>query len=160
MSVDSWQVFADALGEENRLLGELGSAALAMTDALIGGTPADVESTERRVEAARVLHAHANAHRVTMMSRGFGRLGLAQVCAYAPGPVRRRVFASLHELMTGGIALRITVNNNKSLILAGMERLTKTIDLLQERMTEQPGTYKRRGTVPRSNGSVIVSRKA
>jgi hypothetical protein len=59
-----------------------------------------------------------------------------------------------------GISLAITVNNNKALILAGMERLQKTVELIHESMTETTGTYKRRGNVPKANSSVIVSRKA
>jgi hypothetical protein len=95
-----------------------------------------------------------------MMKRGFGDLTLQQVCAYTPGPLRRTVYGTLHEMTTRGIALRITNGNNKALIMAGLERLQKTIALLQRSFTEQPGTYKRRGTVPLANGSVIVSRKA
>ena len=58
-----------------------------------------------------------------------------------------------------GISLAITINNNKALILAGMERLRKTVELIHDAMTESTGTYKRRGTFPRPS-SVIVSRKA
>jgi hypothetical protein len=160
MSADSWQTFADAIGDENRFLGELGSAALALTDALVCGTPADIEATERKVEAMRVLHGHAHGRRQTMQKRGFGDLSLQQVCAYAPGPLRRKVYMTLHELTTRAIALQITVNNNKALIMAGMNRLTRTVEVLQRSMTEQTGTYKRRGTVPISGGSVIMSRRA
>jgi len=160
MSADSWQTFADAIAEENRFLAELGAAALALTDALVCGTPADIEATERKVEAMRVLHGHAHGKRQTMQKRGFGDLNLQQVCAYAPVPLRRKVYMILHELTTRAIALQITVNNNKALIMAGMNRLIRTVEVLQRSMTEQPGTYRRRGTVPISGGSVIVSRRA
>lgn len=160
MSAGSWEAFSSALADESRLLGELGTAALAMTSALASGTPADVESTERKLEAQRVLYSHAHTTRTSMQQRGFGPLTLQQVCAYAPAPLRRGVYSSLHEITTRGISLQLTVSNNKALILAGMERLTKTVEILQQTMTEQPGTYKRRGIVPPSNGSVIVSRNA
>jgi hypothetical protein len=66
----------------------------------------------------------------------------------------------VNEVATRGISLQLTVNNNKALILAGMHRLTQTVEVLQRTMTEQPGTYRRRGIVPLASGSVIVSRKA
>lgn len=160
MSSDSWSVFVDALVEENRTLGDLGSAALLLTGALVNGSPEDIESAERKVESTRLLHVNAHNRRATMMKRGFGELTLQQVCAYTPGPLRRTVYVAMHELTTRGIALRITVSNNKALIMAGMERLNRTIAVLQQSMSEQPGTYKRRGTVPIAAGSVIVSRKA
>jgi len=73
----------------------------------------------------------------------------------------RRVFQQLsREMSIKGISLAITVNNNKALILAGMERLRKTVEMIHDAMTESTGTYKRRGTVPKSTSSVIVSRKA
>ena len=72
--------------------------------------------------------------------------------------------ATLHgtaqEITVRGIALQLTVSNNKALILAGMERLARTVAVMQRAGTEQPGTYKRRGTVPPPSGSVIVSRRA
>lgn len=160
MSADSWQVFVDALVEENRTLGDVGSSALLLTGALVNGTPGDIESAERKVEATRLLHLNAHNRRMSMMKRGFGELTLHQVCAYTPGPLRRTVYTTMHEMTTRGIALRITVSNNKALILAGMERLNRTIAVLQASLSEQPGTYKRRGTVPIANGSVLVSRKA
>jgi hypothetical protein len=160
MSADSWQAFANALAEENRTLGEVGSAALKLTSALVGGTPAAIEAAERSVAAAHVLYSLALGKRTTMMKRGFGDLTLRQVCAYAPGPLRRTVYATLHDMTTNGIALRITNNNNKALILAGMERLKKTISVIQKSLSEQPGTYKRRGIVPPPSGSVLVSRRA
>jgi hypothetical protein len=70
------------------------------------------------------------------------------------------MYATMHELGTHGIALRLTVSNNKSLILAGMDRLARTVAVLQRAGTEQTGTYRRRGVVPPPDGSVIVSRRA
>ena len=148
--MSEWQRFAELLGEENRLLGALGDAALRLTDALVRNDPDAIEAAERRVEAQRVA----------MQRRGFGTLTLQQVCAYAPPALRRPMYGSVRDLETRGIALRLTVSNNKALILAGMERLARTVAVLQKAGTEQTGTYRRRGVVPPPDGSVIVSRRA
>jgi hypothetical protein len=160
MSAGSWQVFADALAAENECLGELGAAALAMTSALVFGPAAQIEATDRSVDARRVLHGQAHLRRVTMMKSGFGDLTLRQVCGYAPPPLRSSIFGSLRDLRTRGIALQITVGNNKSLINAGLARIANTIVVLQKNLGEQTGTYRRRGTLTPSAGSLIVSRKA
>lgn len=156
----TWQAFFDAVVEENQRVADLGWAALVLTDALVVNDAEAIEHAERRVEAQRVLLLHAHGHRMTMQQHGFGAVPLKTVCSYAPAPLRKELHGIVHELTTRGIALQMTVNNNKALILAGMERLTKTVAVLQQAVTEQPGTYKRRGVVPPSNGSVIVSRKA
>jgi FlgN protein len=158
--MSEWQRFADLLIEENRLLGALGEASLRLTDALVANDPDAIEAAERRVEAQRVLHGTAYAQRIAMQRRGFGTLTLAQVCAYAPPALRRTMYGCVHELGTRGIALKLTVANNKALILAGMERLARTVAVLQRAGTEQTGTYRRRGVVPPPDGSVIVSRRA
>ncbi len=160
MSAGSWQSFADALADESRCLGELGAASLEMTSALVFGPAAKIEAADRGVEARRVLHLGAQKRRVAMMKSGFGDKTLRQVCGYAPASLRRNLFGSLRELRTNGIALRITVSNNKALIVAGLARIAKTIVVMQKAFTEQDGTYRRRGTVPLSSGSMIVSRKA
>ena len=158
--MSEWQRFTDLLLEENRLLGALGDASLRLTDALVANDPDAIEAAERRVEAQRVLHGTAYAQRIAMQRRGFGTLTLAQVCAYAPPALRRTMYGAVHELGTRGIALKLTVANNKALILAGMERLARTVAVLQRAGTEQTGTYRRRGVVPPPDGSVIVSRRA
>jgi len=158
--VSEWTRFSELLADECRLLGELNGAALGLTDALVVNDPDGIDLAERRVEAHRVLHGTAYAQRIAMQQRGFGKLTLAQVCAYAPGALRRSMYATMHELGTRGIALRLTVSNNKSLILAGMDRLARTVAVLQRAGTEQTGTYRRRGVVPPPDGSVIVSRRA
>jgi hypothetical protein len=158
--VNEWTRFGEIIAEECRLLGELGAAALALTDALVENDPDAIEAAERRVEARRVLHGTAYAQRIAMQRRGFGKLTLTQVCAYAPPALRRRFYGIVHELHTSSVALRMTVSNNKSLILAGMERLARTVAVLQRAGTEQTGTYRRRGVVPPPDGSVIVSRRA
>jgi hypothetical protein len=95
-----------------------------------------------------------------MMKSGFGDKTLRQVCGYAPPSLRRSMFTSLRELRTRGIGLQITVGNNKVLIVAGLARIANTITLLRKSLPEQTGTYRRRGTLAPSNGSLIVSRKA
>ena len=158
--MNGWERFAELLGEESRALAELGEAALALTAALVRNDPDAIEAAERRVEARRVLHGTAYAQRIAMQQRGFGTLTLPQVCAYAPAALRRPMYAMMKDLETRGIALRLTVSNNKALILAGIERLERTVVALQRAGTEQTGTYRRRGIVPPPNGSVLVSRRA
>jgi hypothetical protein len=160
MSSGSWQAFADILADENRALGELGAAALAMTSVLVFGSAAQIEEAERNVEAKRLLHAQAQLRRTMMMKSGFGELNLQQVCSYAPGPLRKSLYGTLRELRTRGIALRITISNNKALISAGLARISKTIAVMQKNLTEQTGTYRRRGIVQTSCASLIVSQKA
>ena len=160
MSSGSWQAFADALAEENRTLGELGAAALAMTNVLVLGNAAQIDAANLTVDARRVQHAQAHLRRITMMRAGFGDLTLRQVCGYAPGPLRRTLFGSLRELRVRGIALRLTVANNKALIGAGLARIANTIAVMQKNMTGQTGTYRRRGTIAPASGSLIMSRKA
>jgi hypothetical protein len=158
--VSEWDQFGALLTEESRLLGELGNAALGLTQALVDNDPEVIEAAERRLEAQLVLHATAYGARMGMQQRGFGKLTLAQVCAYAPPSLRRALHATTQEIAVRGIALKLTVSNNKALILAGMERLARTVAVIQRAGTEQTGTYKRRGTVPPPSGSVIVSRRA
>jgi hypothetical protein len=156
----SWDGFRALLAEEARLLGELGTAALVMTNALVTRDLDAINAAERRLEGQRIMHQNAQRRRLQMQRTGFGELTLEQVCAYAPGPMRR-VFLNLsRDLTIKGISLAITVNNNKALLIAGMDRLQKTVQAIHDSMTESTGTYKRRGTVPRPQGSVIVSRKA
>ncbi|MEO7040024.1 MAG: hypothetical protein ABI186_08360 [Candidatus Elarobacter sp.] len=158
--MSEWQTFGEMLAEESRLLGELGTATLALTEALVANEPAAIERSERIVEARRVLHGTAYAKRIAMQKRGFGTLTLPNVCAYAPGPLQRTMYASAHQITTNSIALRLTVQNNKALILAGFERLARTVAVMQRAGTEQTGTYRRRGLVAPPEGSVIVSRRA
>ncbi len=156
----SWDGFRALLAEEARVLGELGSVALSLTSALVARDVAAINTIERRLEGQRILHQHAKRARLQMQRAGFGDLTLEQVCAYAPGPMRRVLQNLSRELTIKGISLAITVKNNKVLLIAGMDRLQKTVQLIHETMTESTGTYKRRGVVKKSDGSVIVSRKA
>jgi hypothetical protein len=156
----SWDGFRALLQEESRVLGELNVHALAMTEALVVKDLDRINASERKLEGHRVLHQQARRKRLQMQEAGFGELTLEQVCAYAPGPMRRAFQQLSREMSIKGISLAITVNNNKALILAGMERLQKTVEMIHEAMTESTGTYKRRGIVTKPNSSVIVSRKA
>ena len=158
--MSEWQRFSALLEEERRTLAELGDAALLLTSALVVNDPDAVENADRLVEARRVLHGTAYAQRVAMQRRGFGTLTLRQVCAYAPPALRRPMIGAVRDIETRSVALRLTVSNNKALILAGMERLARVVAVLQRAGTEQTGTYRRRGIVPPPDGSVIVSRKA
>jgi hypothetical protein len=160
MSAASWDSFRALLQEENRLLGELNSAALGLTEALVANDVDRIHLAERRLESNRILHSESQRKRNVMQKAGFRDLTLEQVCAYAPGPMRRGFQGLARDMTIRGISLAITINNNKALILAGMERLQKTVALIQETMTESTGTYRRHGTVPKAAGSVIVSRKA
>ncbi len=160
MSAGSWQAFADALEDENRALAELGAAALELTGVLVRGSAAQIEAADRVLDSRRILHAQAHARRIKMQKSGFGDLPLRVVCGHAPPSLRRAVFTSLRDLRTRGIGLQITVANNKTLISAGLRRIAKTIAALQKGLSEQSGTYRRRGTVAPPNGSLIVSRKA
>jgi hypothetical protein len=160
MAADSWRTYGDMLAAENKALAQLGAAALEMTQALAGGKPRDIEAADKKVNAYRVVFTVAHDRRMQMQKRGFGDLTLAQVCAYAPAPMRRPMAALVRDMEIRGIALRITISNNKALILAGMERLQRVVRVLQASMSEKPGTYKRRGIVPPPSGSVLVSRKA
>jgi hypothetical protein len=156
----SWDGFRALLADEARLLGDLGSAALVLTTALVARDANGINAAERKLEGQRILHQQAQRRRLAMQKTGFGDLTLEQVCAYAPGPMRR-VFLNLsRDITIKGISLAITVNNNKALVVAGMDRLQKTVQLIHDAMIESTGTYKRRGTVPKADGSVIVSRKA
>lgn len=158
--MSEWQLFANYLAAENAALGELGTAALRLGDALIANEPAAIDDAERMLESRRLLHASAFTTRTGMQKRGFGPLTLEQVCSYAPPALRPRIGSDMHEMRTRTVALQLTVSNNKALILAGLERLARTVAVLQKAGTEQTGTYRRRGVVPPPDGSVIVSRRA
>jgi hypothetical protein len=82
------------------------------------------------------------------------------VCAYAPPTLRRWMYGTVRQIEVRCIELRLTVANNKALIVAGLERIARTVALVQRAGTEQTGTYRRRGVIPPPEGSVIVSRKA
>jgi hypothetical protein len=148
---DSWDAFAAALQDEASAMQQLNAAALALTQVLVDGTPEAIVDADKELNDARNVHQAASAKRRGMQVRGFGTMTLQQVCAYAP--------RHLTELAYGSISLGITITNNKSLIVAGLERLVKTTSKLQELMTERTGVYKRRGYVAPPGASVLVSSK-
>lgn len=156
---DSWEAFGTALQDESAALQRLNAAALHLTQVLIDGAPEAIVEADRDLNAARSAHQSASSTRRGMQVRGFGSMTLQQVCQYAPramaGPLNQR----LAEITYGSISLGITIGNNKSLIVAGLERLMKVTSKMQETMTERTGVYKRRGYVAPPGASVLVSSK-
>ncbi|HZT11292.1 MAG TPA: hypothetical protein VFA29_00680 [Candidatus Baltobacteraceae bacterium] len=156
---DSWDAFNMALWEESVGLQRVNAAAYHLTTVLVNGDPEAITQADRSLNAARVEHQAASAKRRGMQVRGFGNMTLQQVCLYAPPHMVAHLSQRLSELRYGSIALGITLNNNKSLIVAGLDRLMKITGKLQETMTERSGVYKRRGFVAPPGASVIVSSK-
>jgi hypothetical protein len=154
---DSWTAFAQMLTEEAGAMRQLNSAAVALTQVLVDGTPDAILEADRTLNAARAAHQSASAKRRGMQVRGFGTMSLQQVCAYAPPQVQTHLNQRMAELAYGSISLGITLKNNKSLIVAGLERLVKTTSKLQEAVSERTGVYKSRGYVAPPGGSVLVS---
>lgn len=158
-AADSWDAFNRALWEESASLQRLNAAAYALTTVLVDGKPEQIAQADRALNEARAGHQAASAKRRGMQVRGFGKLTLSQVCRYAPHHLAGQFNQRLAELRYGSVALGITLNNNKSLIAAGLERLMKITSKLQETLTERSGVYKRRGIVAPPGASVIVSSK-
>jgi len=157
---DSWETFAGALREEAQLLKRTHEAALLLTKALVKSDASEILECERGLDSARRAYHSASGKRRGMQIRGFGALTLRQVCLYAPRQLWPTLNQRLVELTTTSIGLKITNNNNKALIQAGMQRLVKITSALQKAATDTPGTYKRRGFVPPPTNSVLVSSKA
>lgn len=156
---DSWDAFAAALQEESSLLMRVQDAAQRLTQALVGNDLAQISTTERDLDSARKAYQSASGKRRGMQVRGFGTLTLRQVCGYAPRAMWPVLGQRIQELTTTSIALGITTNNNKSLIVGGMERLMKVTAALQKAHNDGPGTYKRRGMLPPPTNSVLLSSK-
>lgn len=157
---DSWEAFAEALQAEAALLGRVADAAQRLTQALVANDVDQISTVERELDAARKAYQSASGKRRGMQVRGFGALTLRQVCAYAPRTMWPVLNQRLAELTTTSISLGITTNNNKALIMSGMDRLMKVTSALQKAHNDGPGTYKRRGFVPPPSNSVLVSSKA
>ncbi len=157
---DSWDLFMDALVQESGALSAMNAAALELTGALVARDPEAIAQAERALDASRQLYSKAAGVRRSMQVRGFGAATLRQVCAHAPRHLAATFNARLSELVTLSISLGITIANNKSLILAGMERLLQVTTALQRASNEEPGTYRRRGFVPPPSNSVLVSSRA
>ena len=154
---DSWDSFANALGDEAAQLGRVNEAALKLTQALVENDADSIVAAERVLDDVRKSYVSAAGRRRGMQARGFGNLTLRQVCAYAPRQLMPTLNQRLVELTTGAISLGITTNNNKAIIASGMERLMKVTSVLQKAASDAPGTYKRRGYVPPPSNSVLVS---
>jgi hypothetical protein len=157
---DSWDAFASALAEESSLLMRVQDSAQRLTKALVANDVDGISTTERELDSARQAYQSASGKRRGMQVRGFGSMTLRQVCAYAPRQMWPTLNQRLVELTTTSIALGITTNNNKALIMGGMDRLMKITSALQKAYNDGPGTYKRRGFVPPPTNSVLVSSKA
>src|SRR5215472_6579732 len=128
---DSWETFAGALLEESAALGRVHDAALRLTEVLVNNRAAEIMLAEKALDGARRAYQTLSAKRRGMQARGFVKMTLRQVCAYAPRRLAPTLNQLLYELKTYSIGLRITSNNNKSLIASGMERLMKVTSALQ-----------------------------
>jgi hypothetical protein len=157
---DSWEAFANALQVESALLSRVADASTRLTQALVGTDVEAISGIERELDSARKAYLSASGTRRGMQVRGFGSLTLKQVCGYAPRSLWPVLNQRLVELTTTSISLGITTNNNKALILSGMDRLMKITAALQKASSDTPGTYRRRGYVPPPSNSVLVSSKA
>lgn len=160
MSSDSWDVFIEALRQEAELLARLEASSIDLTAALVERDLPLIESVNARMERDRIIHESAAKKRQAMQRRGFGVMSLRQVVAHAPRPLAMRARGYCSELIYRAISLGITTQNNKQLILTGMDRLLKIVMLLQRTAAEQPGTYRRRGRIAAPDNSVLVSSKA
>lgn len=156
---DSWEAFAQVLLDESTSLNRLNDCARKLTDALVENVTANIEAAERLLDAARLEHQRVVAKRRGMQVRGFGTMALRDVCAYAPRNLTYQFNQRLAEITYGTTSLGITNNNNKALILGGMQRLMNVTTMLQQSACENTGTYKRRGYVAPPNASVLVSSK-
>ncbi|HKU69062.1 MAG TPA: hypothetical protein VJP85_14925 [Candidatus Baltobacteraceae bacterium] len=158
-AADSWEAFGMALQEECAALQRLNAAAVHLTHVLVDGSPEAILESDRALNAARAVHQAAAAKRRGMQARGFGEMTLQQVCRYAPLRVAPYLHKALAEITYGSISLGITISNNKSLIVAGLQRLVEVTHKMQESATERTGIYKRRGYVAPPGASVLVSSK-
>jgi hypothetical protein len=157
---DSWDSFAAMLLDESVTLRKTHDAALGLSKALVKNDATGILEAERALDQARREYHAASGKRRGMQIRGFGSMTLRQVCAYSPRPMWPVFNQRIVELTTTSIGLRMTNNNNKALISAGMQRLMKITAALQKAANQGPRTYKRRGYIPPPTNSVLVSSKA
>jgi len=155
---DSWEAFAQALLDESTSLNRLNESAKTLTDALVENSTPKIEMAERVLDNCRQEHQKLVAKRRGMQVRGFGTMSLRDVCAYAPRNLAYQFNQRLAEITYGTTPLGITNNNNKALIMGGMQRLMDVTSLLQRSATENTGTYKRRGYAPPSASVLLSSR--
>ena len=157
---ESWNAFAAMLRAERDQLRALNVVAAEMTAALVANDVDAIALSERKLEVEQSRHTGVFVRRTETQKRGFGEMSISSVIAYAPREIAWNLYGDMCEIQVSTHALGLTNENNKALILAGMDRLMKTVAIIQRAGTEQPGTYKRRGTVPPPDGSVLVSRRA
>lgn len=157
---DSWEAFAGALQEESAALARVHDAAMKLTQALVRNRPVEITAAERALDGARKAFTSCSAKRRGMQARGFGKMALRQVCAYAPRRFAPAFNQRLYELTTLTLGLKITSNNNKALIASGLDRLIKVTAAIQKAANPGPGTYRRRGYIPPPTNSVLVSSRA
>lgn len=157
---DSWESFATALADEAAALGRVHAAAQKLTAVLVASTASEILTAERALDGARRAYQTLSAKRRGMQARGFGKMTLRQVCAYAPRRLAPALNQRLYELTTHSIGLRITSNNNKALIASGLDRLMKVTAAMQKAANKGPQTYRRRGFIPPPTNSVLLSSRA
>ena len=157
---DSWEAFSTALHEESAALARVADAAQKLTRALVRSTPNEILVAEQALDAAGRGYQTLSSKRRSMQTRGFGKMSLREVCAYAPRRLRGPLNQRLYELTTLSIGMRISANNNKALIAGGLDRLMKVTAALQRAANEGPKTYRRRGFIPPPNNSVLLSSRA
>jgi hypothetical protein len=160
MSSGSWSEFTSALRTEAAALAVVDRISVTLTSALVERDAARIGSINEQLEGARLAHHASQSRRFAMQRQGFGDMPLAKVIDYAPRNLAMKLRGYTSDLAYRAISIGITTRNNKSLILAGMDRLLKVVTLLQHSTSDQPRTYKRRGFVPPPDNSVLVSRKA
>jgi hypothetical protein len=157
---DSWEAFIGAIDAEAASMAKLHKTALVLTRALVQNEPQVIRVASEELEVYRKQHLSHAGKRRSMQRRGFGRLSLREVCKYAPRAFQPYVQNRLAELYYYVTSLRISHENNRALVIAGMERLLKVVEVLRAAQGDQSGTYKRRGIAKKKDSSVIVSQQA
>lgn len=157
---DSWEAFVGALEEEAAALTRMHAACSSLTQALVFNVASEIVLAQQALDGARRTFATSSGKRRGMQARGFGKMTLRQVCAYAPRRLALRLNQRLYDLTTLSIGIRISNANNKALIASGIKRLMQITSAMQRSAQDGPRTYKRRGFVPPPSNSVLVSSRA
>lgn len=157
---DSWESFLAALDAEAESMGALHHATLKLTTALVKNDTSEIKVASAEVETQRKRHLSHAGKRRSMQRRGFGKLTLRDVCAYAPRTIQHFFQNRLAQLFYYVTSLRITNENNRALVVSGMDRLLKIVEVLRQAQAEKSGTYRRRGVQPQKDSSVIMSQQA